>query len=100
MRQAPAGQPSQPRVATAPSLPMRWKPLARALPLAVALAAPVFPLGNLSAGAATLYGVLAATVLLLCARDRRSALLFVSGPLLGPPGVLGLVPPAVQPARG
>lgn len=70
------------------------------LGLAVALAAPVFPLGNLAASAALLYGLLALGWLALTWRDARMGLLFVSGPLLAPLGLLGLVPLAVQPARG
>jgi hypothetical protein len=68
--------------------------------LAVALAAPIFPLGNVAESAAVLYGVLALGVLALGWRNPRSALLFVSGPLLAPLGLLALVPLAVQPARG
>jgi eukaryotic-like serine/threonine-protein kinase len=68
--------------------------------LAVALAAPVFPLGNLSQGAAVAYGGLAVGWLLLCWRDARSGLLFVAGPLLATLGLLALVPLVAQPARG
>jgi hypothetical protein len=68
--------------------------------LAIALAAPLFPLGNLSEGAATLYGAMALVWLLACWRDARGGLLFVAGPLLAPLGLLALVPLAVQPARG
>jgi hypothetical protein len=68
--------------------------------LAVALAAPIFPLGNLSEGAATLYGALAVVWLLACWRDARGGVLFVAGPLLAPLGLLALVPLVVQPARG
>ena len=68
--------------------------------LAVALAAPVFPLGNQAQSAAILYGALALGWLLLCWRDARSGLLFVSGILLAPLGLLSLVPLVVQPARG
>ena len=68
--------------------------------LAVALAAPVFPLGNLSQGAALAYGGLALGWLVLCWRDARSGLFFVAGPLLGTLGLLALVPLVVQPARG
>jgi hypothetical protein len=68
--------------------------------LAVALAAPVFPLGNLSRGAALAYGCFATAWLVLSWRDARSGLLFVAGPLLGPLGLLALVPLVVQPARG
>ena len=68
--------------------------------LAVALAAPVFPLGNHAENAAVLYAVAAALLLLLSWRDARSGLLFVFGPLLAPLGLLALVPLVVQPARG
>jgi hypothetical protein len=70
------------------------------LGLAVALVAPVFPLGNLAQSAAVLYAVLAAGWLALSWRDARHGLLFVCGPLLAPLGLLALVPLAVQPARG
>jgi eukaryotic-like serine/threonine-protein kinase len=68
--------------------------------LAVALAAPIFPLGNLAEGAAVLYGGIALGVLALGWRDPRFALVFASGPLLAPLGLLALVPLVVQPARG
>jgi eukaryotic-like serine/threonine-protein kinase len=68
--------------------------------LAVALSAAVFPLGNLSQGAAVLYGIFAISWLVLSWRDARSGLLFVAGPLLAPVGLLALVPLVVQPARG
>jgi eukaryotic-like serine/threonine-protein kinase len=68
--------------------------------LAVALAAPIFPIGNASASAALLYGAFALAWLALGWRDARSGLLFVSGPLLAPLGLLALVPLAVQAARG
>jgi hypothetical protein len=68
--------------------------------LAIALAAPVFPIGNVSAGGAVLYGAFALGVLALGWRDARAGLLFVSGPVLAPVGLLALVPLAVQPARG
>jgi hypothetical protein len=68
--------------------------------LAVALAAPIFPLGNHAESAAVLYGALALGWLLICWRDARSGLLFVSGILLAPLGLLSLVPLVVQPARG
>ena len=68
--------------------------------LAVALAAPIFPLGNLAEGAAVLYGGIAVGVLVLGWRDPRFALVLASGPLLAPLGLLALVPLAVQPARG
>ena len=68
--------------------------------LVVALAAPVFPFGNAAESAAVLYGLLAAAWLLLVWRDARWGLLFLCGPLLAGIGLLGLVPLAVQPARG
>ncbi len=68
--------------------------------LAVALAAPVFPIGNVSQGAALLYGALALAWLVFAWRDARWGLLFVSGPLLAGAGLLAAVPLVVQPARG
>ncbi len=68
--------------------------------LAVALAAPILPLGNYAESAAILYGAFAVGWLVLCWRDARWGLLFVCGPLLAGPGLLALVPLAVQPARG
>jgi hypothetical protein len=68
--------------------------------LALALAVPVLPLGNVSLGLALAYVPLAAAWLLLFARDTRSALLFVLGPLLAPVHALALVPVLVARARG
>ena len=68
--------------------------------LAVALAAPLFPLGNIAESAAVLYGLIALAWLALSWRDARWGLLFVTGPLLGPLGLLALVPLVAQPARG
>jgi eukaryotic-like serine/threonine-protein kinase len=68
--------------------------------LAVALAAPIFPLGNLAESAAAVYGVVALGVLALGWRDPRFALVFAAGPLLAPLGLLALVPLVVLPARG
>ena len=68
--------------------------------LGIALAAPLFPIGNASLGAAVLYGAFALALLALGWRDARAGLVFVSGPLLAPLGLLALVPLAVQPARG
>jgi hypothetical protein len=70
------------------------------LGLAVALAAPVFPLGNEARSLAVVYGVFALGWLALTWRDARMGLLFAVGPLLAPLGALALVPLAVQPARG
>ena len=70
------------------------------LGLAVALATPVFPIGNASQSAALLYGAFAIAWLVFSWRDARSGLLFVSGPVLAGVGLLALVPLVVQPARG
>jgi serine/threonine-protein kinase len=70
------------------------------LGLAVALAAPVFPLGNLAQAAAVVYGVLAVGWLAVTWRDARAGLAFCAGPVLAPLGLLALLPLAVQPARG
>ena len=68
--------------------------------LAIALAAPIFPFGNVSQGAALLYSMFAVAWLVLFWREARLALLFVVGPLLAGFGLLALVPLAVQPIRG
>ena len=68
--------------------------------LALALAAPIFPLGNLSLGLAVLYAGVAAAWLALSWRDARSGLAFLAGPLLAPFGLIALVPLAVQPVPG
>jgi hypothetical protein len=68
--------------------------------LAVALAAPVFPIGNTSSGAAILYGAFAVGWLVLNWRDGRHGLLFVAGPLFAALGLLALVPLVLQRAQG
>ena len=68
--------------------------------LAIALAAPVFPIGNVAASAAALYGVAAVGWLVLTWRDARHGLLFASGPLLAAVGMLPLVPLVAQRANG
>jgi hypothetical protein len=68
--------------------------------LAIALAAPVFPFGNVSQGAALLYSSFALAWLVAFWREARLALLFVVGPLLAGLGLLALVPLAVQPVAG
>ena len=70
------------------------------LGLALALAAPLFPLGNVAQAAAVVYGVLALAWLAVTWRDPRAGLAFWAGPLLAPLGLLALLPLAVQPARG
>jgi eukaryotic-like serine/threonine-protein kinase len=68
--------------------------------LAVALAAPVFPIGNVAASAAILYGIFAIGWLVLNWRDGRHGLLFVAGPLLATVGLLPLAPLVLQRANG
>jgi eukaryotic-like serine/threonine-protein kinase len=68
--------------------------------LALALAAPLLPLGNTSLGLALAYGVLALGWYLLFHRDARSGLLFCLGPLLVPLGAVGLAPALVAQASG
>lgn len=68
--------------------------------LAIALFAPVFPLGNVAQAAAVAYAVVALAWLAACWRDARAGLLFVAGPVLATFGGLALLPLAVQPARG
>jgi hypothetical protein len=70
------------------------------LGLAVALAAPVFPIGNIAASAAILYGAFALAWIVLSWRDARHGLLFVAGPLLAAVGLLPLVPLVLQRAQG
>jgi hypothetical protein len=66
------------------------------LGLAFTLAVPVFPLGNLSLGLALAYAGLAVAWLALMWGDPRRGLLFGSAIVLGPIGLLGLVPLAVM----
>jgi eukaryotic-like serine/threonine-protein kinase len=68
--------------------------------LAVALGAALFPLGNVSAGAAYAYAGLALAWIAVFWRDARNGALFVAGPLLAPLGLLPLLPLVVQRARG
>ena len=63
--------------------------------LALALAAPVLPLGNYALGLAVLYGVLALGWLALSWRDARWGLAFLAGPVLAAVGLLALVPLAL-----
>ena len=67
--------------------------------LAVALAVPVLPLGNISLGLAVLYACIAIAWLVLSWREPRGGLLFALGPLLAPLGALGLVPLATATLR-
>jgi eukaryotic-like serine/threonine-protein kinase len=67
--------------------------------IAIALAVPVLPLGNISLGLALLYAALAAGWLLVTWREPRASLLFVLGPLLAPVAALGLIPLATARVR-
>jgi hypothetical protein len=69
------------------------------LGMALALAVPIFPLGNVAAGAAILYGLFAAAWVVLNWRDARHGLWFVSGPVLATVGLGPLVPLALYPVR-
>ncbi|MGE5691321.1 MAG: protein kinase domain-containing protein [Pseudomonadota bacterium] len=93
-----------------PLYPVGWAPALGALAgllslgapragLAVALALPVLPLGNLSLGLALAYAVAAAAWLAVFAREPRWALLPALGPVLGALGLLGLLPLAAMPIR-
>jgi Protein kinase domain len=69
------------------------------LGLAVALAAPVLPLGNVSSGLALLYGALACAWLGLSWGAPREGLFLALGPLLAPAYALGLLPLAALAVR-
>jgi hypothetical protein len=69
------------------------------LGLALALAVPIFPLGNVAVSVAILYSLFAVAWLALNARDARHGLWFVSGPLLATIGLLPLVPLVLVPIR-
>jgi serine/threonine-protein kinase len=67
--------------------------------IALALAVPILPLGNISLGLALVYAALAAGWLLVTWREPRTTLLFVVGPLLAPVAALGLLPVAAMRVR-
>jgi len=67
--------------------------------LALALAVPVLPLGNVSLGLAVLYGAFAVAWLVLSWREPGTGLLFALGPALAPLAALGLVPLAASSVR-
>ena len=67
--------------------------------LALALALPVLPLGNVALGLALLYGLLATAWLGLSWRNPREALLPALGPLLAPLALLALLPLALTTVR-
>jgi hypothetical protein len=99
-------------VATAlPFYPPHWALLLAALAagltalkprlgLAFTLAVAVFPLGNVSFGLAVAYALVAGAWLALMWGDARRGLLFCTGLVLGPIGLLALAPLAVLSARG
>jgi hypothetical protein len=62
------------------------------LGLALTLAVPILPLGNISFGLAVVYAALAAGWLALSWREPRGALLFALGPLLAPLAALAFAP--------
>ena len=67
--------------------------------LAFALAVPVLPLGNLAAGAAALYLLVAVVVLAVMWREPETGLLFSLGPLLAPIAGIALFPLAALAVR-
>jgi hypothetical protein len=67
--------------------------------VAVALAVPVLPLGNLSLALAVLYGAAAAAWLVLNLREPERATFVALGPLLGPLGALAVLPLLVRNGR-
>jgi hypothetical protein len=69
------------------------------LGLAISLAIPILPLGNVSAGLAVAYAFAAVAWLVLCWREPQWGLLFALGPALVPIAALGLVPLATMPVR-
>ena len=89
-RSSPAGRPRRCRsIRTRGRCCSRWPPFAATLlrertGIALALAVPMLPLGNISLGLALLYTALAAGWLLVTWREPRAALLFALGPLLAP----------------
>ncbi|HEY2355684.1 MAG TPA: serine/threonine-protein kinase [Gaiellaceae bacterium] len=60
--------------------------------IVLALAVPIFPIGNYSAGGALLYAAFAAALLVATWREPRSTLLFALGPLLVPLSLIALFP--------
>jgi Protein kinase domain len=70
------------------------------LGLALVLAVPVLPLGNVALGLAVAYAAAAVAWLVLAWPRPRSGLLFVLGPLLAATGLIGLLPLLLQRVRG
>ena len=89
--------------ALVPFYPVHWAPALAALTavltffrprtgVAVALAVPVLPLGNVSVALAVLYGFVASAWFLLNLREPERATFAALGPLLGPLGALAVLP--------
>jgi hypothetical protein len=68
--------------------------------LALALAAPVFPLGNVSTGLAVVYVVAAVAWFVLFVPAPRAGVVLIAGPVLAAVGALGLLPLALLGVRG
>jgi hypothetical protein len=66
--------------------------------LALALAAPVFPLGNHALGLALAYGAIGLGLLAVSWRSPRAGAVFLAGPALAAVGLIALVPLAVAAA--
>jgi len=69
------------------------------LGLGLALAIPIFPLGNVAVAVAAVYAIFAVGWLAVNWRDARHGLWFVAGPALATVGLLPLVPLALVPVR-
>ena len=69
------------------------------LGMALALAVPLFPLGNIAVAVAGLYGIFAAGWVAANWRDARHGLWFMAGPILATVGLLPLVPLALIPVK-
>ena len=67
--------------------------------LALTLAVPILPLGNLALGLALLYTTIAMAFFVLCWREPATGFLFALGPLLAPLSALGFLPLAAQVTR-
>ena len=67
--------------------------------LALTLAVPLLPLGNIALGLALLYAAVAVVLVVVSWSEPESGLLFALGPLLAPLAALGLLPLVAQAAR-
>jgi eukaryotic-like serine/threonine-protein kinase len=73
--------------------------LAPRVGLLLALAVPIFPLGNLALAAALLYALVAVALLAVSWREPETGLLAVLGPLLAPLYAIGFAPLLTLPIR-